>query len=53
VVPALEIVSRVQRKLKLENELDSRNIVDGLAVSDQKQPHPAAWDREIGGCSAV
>ena len=53
MVPALEIVSRVQRKLRLEDELDSCNIVDGLAVSDQKQPHPTAWDRKMDGCSAV
>jgi hypothetical protein len=39
--------------MQLNDELYSGNIIDGLAMSDQKKPHPATWDRRHVGCSAA
>ena len=47
------MVSRGNRKVQLKDVLDSSDIVDGFAVSDKKQPHPAAWDRKLFGFSAL
>jgi hypothetical protein len=41
-----DIVSGKRRIRTARYKLDSSNIVDSLSVSNKKEPHPAAWERE-------
>jgi hypothetical protein len=44
-----DIVSGKRRIRAARYKLDSSDIVDSLSVSNKKEPHPAAWEREKVG----